>query len=258
MTGTIELVGFYNLIVGALYVYVGLQISKREVPDAARLAHRMFLTWWYALGSVSLIGALNIGLYRVGALHPVYFTIIGQINLLAIVVALLGLLYYMVYIYTGSGKWFKPIIGFYAVFYLLLVALVVWLWSPATDFTDDGWNIVALPESEQELSPVMGLVFVVLLVGPQLAAAIGFIRLGSKLEDVTQRYRVRMVGTAILIWFGLSLVGSLGTIILDEDLTSFDAWQYTQRIIGLGAVLTILAAYKPPKWIQQKFGVTPV
>ncbi len=258
MTDTLALVGTYDFIVGVLYVYVGLQVAKRSVPREAQLAQRMFLVWWYALGSVSLIGALNIILYRLEALNPAYFIIVSQINLLAIVVALLGLLYYMVYIYTGSGRWFKPLVAFYVLFYLSLLGLVAALWNPPTDFTDNGWNIVSLPESDRELSPIAGFAFVVLLIGPQMAAAIGFLRLGPKLEDVTQRYRVRLVGTAILVWFGLSLIASIAGLIADVDLTTADGWQYTQRAIGFGAVLAILAAYKPPKWVQHKFHVEPV
>ncbi len=254
----IEVVGLYNLVVGALYVYVGTQVGKREVPDEARLAQRMFLLWWYALGAVNLIGGLNIGLYLADALAPAYWVVISQLNLLAIVLALLGLLYYMVYIYTGSGKWFKPIISFYAAFYLALLALVVWLWNPPQAFTDNGWAIQTLPESDQELSPAVGLAFVILLVGPQLAAAVAFLRLGPKLDDVTQRYRVRLVGTAILFWFSLSLVSSVVGAVTDIDFATLDAWQYLQRIVGLGAVLTILAAYKPPGWVQRRYGVQAV
>lgn len=258
MVDTLALVGFYDLVVGGLYAYVGSQVSRREVPEEARLAQRMFLVWWFALAASSLLGALNIGLYRAGALHPGYYVAATQANLLAIVLALLGLLYYMVYLYTGTSRWFRPIVVFYVLFYLALLALVAYTWSPPEGFTDDGWSIQALPESDPGLSPAVGTTFVLLLVGPQIAAAVAFLRLAPRLEEPTPRYRVRLVGTAILVWFGTSLVGSLVGILTDVELSDLDAWQVLRRVLGLGAVLVILAAYKPPAWVRRRYGVEAV
>lgn len=257
MADTLALAGFYSLVVGVLYAYVGGQLSRRKVPPEGRLAHRMFMVWWFALAASSLNGALNIGLYRAEALRPAYYLVSTQVGLLAVVLALLGLLYYMVYIYTGSSRWFKPIVAFYVLFYVFLLALVAYLWNPPTGFTDNGWTLQPLPENE-DLNPGVSLFFVLLLIGPQIGAAMAFLRLASKLEDPTSQYRVRLLGTAILLWFGIALVGSLMNILAGMDLSTNNSWQYLTRAIGFSAVLTILAAYKPPRWVQRKYNIEPI
>ena len=258
MVDTLALAGGYSLVVGGLYAFVGSQIARREVPPEALVAHRMFLVWWFAFAASSLLGAINIALYRLDALAPGYYLAATQANILAIVLALLGLLYYMVYLYTGSSRWFRPIVLFYVLFYLALLALVAYRWSPPEGFTDNGWSIQALPEPESDLHPAVAIPFLLLLVGPQIAAAVAFLRLAPRLDEPTPRYRVRLVGTAILLWFGASLVASIVGNLTDVDLSGLDAWQVLTRVLGLSAVLLILAAYKPPAWVRRRYGVESV
>lgn len=257
MVETLPFVGVYNLVVGGLYAYVGSQVARRDVPEGGRLAHRMFILWWSGLAASSLLRALTIGLYLAGALHPTYHLAATQLGLLAVIAALLGLLHYMVHIYTGSARWFRPILVFYVLFYLAVLAFVASAWEPPTGFTDDGWRVEPLPQQDADTSPV-AVVLLLLLLGPQIAAAVAFLRLAPRLDDPTPRYRVKMVGTAILVWFGVSLAGSLTTMLTDLDLARHDAWQVLSRVVGLGAVLTILAAYKPPAWVRRRYGVRPL
>lgn len=257
MVETLPFVGVYNLVVGGLYAFVGSRVARRHVPEDGRLAHRMFTLWWFALAANSLLGALTIGLYLADALHPTYHLAATQLGLLAVITALLGLLHYMVHIYTGSTRWFRPILVFYALFYLAILAFVASSWQPPTGFTDDGWRVQALPQQETDPSPV-AVVLLLLLLGPQIAAAVAFLRLAPRLDDPTPRYRVKMVGGAILVWFGVSLAGSLTGMLTDLDPAGDDAWQVLSRAVGLGAVLAILAAYRPPRWVQRRYGVRPV
>ena len=86
-----------SILSAVIYFYVGHVLSRRRVanPDA-RLAWMLFVIWWYALASSTLIGALLslLGAFNIAGL-PLFVTL-TQVNLLAICVALFGLRYYMI------------------------------------------------------------------------------------------------------------------------------------------------------------------
>jgi hypothetical protein len=68
-------------------------------------------------------------------------------------------------------------------------------------------------------------------------------------SEVTQKYRVLLVSWSIIIWF----LSPLFAIV--AGLAEQDWWQLASRLIGLAAALTILMAYQPPRWLQQRYGI---
>ena len=209
----------------------------------------MFVLWWHALAGSSALGALSLTLYMAGALPIWLHQSISQLSLLLIVAALLGLLYYLIYLYTGSHGALKPLLVGYLLFYVSIIGLVQWIGAPDS-LTDNGWSIMAEPESE--LPTAVSWLFLVFLVGPQIIASIAYLRLYGKATDVTQRYRIALVSGAIIAWFGSSLVASaaeLGTSLV---------WQVISRLLGLAAAFVILSAYLPPAWVQRRLHVRSI
>jgi hypothetical protein len=61
-----------------------------------------------------------------------------------------------------------------------------------------------------------------------------------------------MVSFTLLGWFGSALL-AYGT-----GLSTNPWWQAVSRSIGLVAALLIYAAYRPPGWVQRRWGVRSI
>lgn len=243
---TLLLSALGSVATSALYLYIGLVLRRRRVSAEAHLANGMFVLWWLSLGGVGLLGASMTMLYLAGNLPIWLYQANVSFSLLVIFAALWGLQFYLVYLYTGSKRSFAPLGVFYAVLVLATMALIEYAGTPQA-IIDNGWSLRTVPRLQ--LSPLAGLAFVVVLVGPQVIAAIAYARLYRKARDRTQRYRIALVASAILVWFGSSILAAA------LEANQSIAWQLTSRIISVLGATTILFAYKPPAWVQRRWGI---
>jgi hypothetical protein len=214
------------------------------VSADAQLAGNMFVLWWAALGGLSILSGVMTLLYALGTLRIWLYDTYVVVVLLALFVALWGLQFYLMYLYTGSKRSFTPLGVFYLVFFAFTLGLVQ-LGGTTESIVDNGWSIQAEPGLD--LPPVLGLAFSVALIGPQLVAAIAYGRLYFKTDEPMQRYRIAMVTGAIIVWFGSALLAAA------LQVNTSVGWQAASRIISIMAALAVLAAYKPPKWIEKHF-----
>jgi hypothetical protein len=243
---TLALAATASLLTSALYLYIGHVLSSRPVSAEASLANRMFVVWWRALGTLGLLGVGMLLLYMAGGLQVWMHRTFTTLSLLGLFLALWGLQFYLVYLYTGSRRSFVPLGIFYAVLFVATIGLMEYLGRPER-IVDNGWALRTEPRPE--LGPAFGLGFLLLLVGPQIAAAAAYARLYAKTRDRTQRYRIALITGSIIVWFGSSLVAT-GAQVSDQL-----AYQLASRLIGIAAALAILAAYKPPAWIRRRYGI---
>lgn len=243
---TLLLGSLFALLAAGIYGYVGWRLSKRVVssPDA-RDAWRSFTFWWYGLATSTLInGLLNL----FGALGVAYlplFLTATYVNILVICVALLGLLYYLIYLFTGDQRAFIPLVLFYAIYYILLVYYIT---ASLPSHVDVGrWS--ATVAYRVPLTGPFFLIVIGLLLIPQIIGGLAYFSLYFRLHESTQRYRVLLVSWSIIIWFLSPLIALAG------GLAEQDWWQLASRLIGLAATLTILAAYLPPRWLKDRYGI---
>ncbi|HUR61599.1 MAG TPA: hypothetical protein VM286_04465 [Candidatus Thermoplasmatota archaeon] len=236
------------VLAGAVYAYVGLRISRRRVSGEARTAQVLFCFFWFALAGSSLLRAFQLALYMNGHLAIWLYSGLGQVAVLAIVVALVGLLYYLLYLYTGTNRIAIPLIVYGLVLYATFQALIAW-YGPPPALGDDGWAIQRLPEVK--LQPAAGLLFVAFFLGPQLAAAVAYALLYRKAREPTQRYRIAMVSGGFFVWFGSTFVATgLG---LQGRL-----WQVFSLMLSLAAAMVILLAYLPPPGWRRRWGLRSI
>ncbi len=253
-TTTLAISAFSGLVVAALYTVVGYRLQGRAVSREARTAQNLFIAWWYAIAASSTLTAVTLTAYTAGNLPKWLYQVNSQMGLLALTVALWGLLSYLVYLYTGSRRAHLWIGGFYVLFYVLLQAAVAYF-GPPDQISDNGWTLTTLYEDENgelgvaiQLSRAWIIVILVALVGPQFGAAVAYARLYKRAQDATQRYRIAMISGSIIVWFGTSLVaGSLGV----EGIT----WQVVSRVLSLLAASAILMAYYPPAFLRRRWGL---
>src|SRR5215216_1971242 len=115
----------FSTLSAGIYFYVGWVLSRRHSSTAdSRLAWRLFVVWWYALALSNLISAAQSLLGGLGLIGLPLFTTFTLLNLLAICVALYGLVFYLLYLFTGSRKVLGPLSVFYISYYTLLVYYV--------------------------------------------------------------------------------------------------------------------------------------
>lgn len=236
----------FALVSAGIYGYVGWRLSKRIVSSSeGRLAWTSFTLWWYGLAVTTLIGAL---LNLFGALSvtslPLFVTA-TYINILPACIALWGLLYYLIYLFTGNRRSLLPLAVFYIIYYVLLVYYTT---ASIPESVEVGrWSTTLIYRT-----PLRGPFFVilaVLLFFPQIIGSIAYFTLYFRVTDVTQKYRILLVSGSIIVWF-LSPYAALAAGLAEQDW-----WQLVSRFIGLAAALTILMAYLPPHWLKQRYGI---
>lgn len=229
-----------------IYLYVGRVLSRRRQTSwEATVAWTLFIVWWYALGAATLSGALLslLGAFRIAGL-PVFVTF-NLVNFLAICVALFGLMFYLLYLFTGNYRLLGPLAAFYIAYYILLVYYVQA--RMPVDVTVNRWNAGIV--YQKEASGPLFLITLLLLVLPQILGSLAYFTLYFRVQNPTQKYRIFLVSWSIIIWFTSALLASLAGI------GQQDWWQVSSRLIGLGAALTILMAYQPPSMVKRRFGI---
>lgn len=239
----------FSILSAVIYFYVGRVLSRRHVanPDA-RLAWMLFVVWWYALASSTLSGAVLslLGAFNLAGLA--LFVTLNQVNLLAICVALFGLMYYLLYLFTGSRRLLLPLSIFYIFYYILVIYFVqarvpigvtVGRWSAGIEF-------------EKAATGPLYLIVLLLLIFPQVIGSLAYFSLYFRVTTTTQKYRILLVSWSILIWFLSAFLASIA------GLGQQDWWQVTSRLIGLAASLAILLAYDPIAWIRRRLGVNSI
>ena len=236
-----------STLCGGIYFYVGRVLSRRhsESPNS-RLAWRMFVAWWYALASATLLGAALNLLGAIGAVRLALFTTITIINFLALCVALYSLMFYLLYLFTGNRRVLGPLSVFYVAYYGFLVYYVQA--GDPISVAVERWQASLVYQNELR-GPII-TVALLLLLFPPIIGALAYFMLYFQIEPATQRYRIVLVSWSIIVWFLSAFLASIA------GLSDQDWWQILSRLIGLGAALAILFAYQPPSWVKRRFGVT--
>lgn len=237
-----------RLAASVVYAIVAMLITRRPVDPDARLAQYGFAFWWLgiaALGIVSIPSGLGWNVVESGLLAWrawIYF-VFG-----VVFVALAGLLYYLLYLYTGRRALWRSVVLFYA----LLMAFTAYLVEGFGPYvgTEDGTTTVLF---EQEHPPLLLLVLSLSLSLPPLAAALAYFLLLFRLEDRESRYRIMLVSGGLGAWFFYSVLATIFRFITDTQ-TSY-VGNVVGQLFGLLAALLVLLAFAPPpsvrRWIDR-------
>ncbi len=239
----------FSFASAGIYYFVGRSLSRRRLSSAdAYLAWNLFILWWYALAGSSLTsGALSL-LGGLGITDLPIFLTFTQANLLAACAALYGLVYYLLYLFTGNRKILLPLTIFYVLYYLLLT--YYFNWSLPLRVEVGRWSADLVYQNQQ-----LGFFYafmLILLVCPQIFGSVAYFTLFFRAREITQKYRIVLVSGSIFVVFVSPILASI------FGWTHYDGWQIASRLIGLGATTTILLAYWPIRWIKHRFGVTSI
>lgn len=246
---TLLFAALFDFVAAGIYIYVGWQLGRRQLSgQEAQLAWRLFIVWWFGLGATTLIGGVMNLLGAAGFTSLALFVGLTHLNLLSICAALWGLLYYLLYLFTGKKQFLAPLSLFYVAYYILLVYYLNF--SRPTGVILEAWHVTL--QYEKPPAGFFLMLVLIFLVFPQIIGSGAYFSLYSKVQEPTQKYRILLVSWSIIIWFSSAFLASL---------TGFSEqywWQIAARLIGLAAAFAIYLAYFPPGWIKQRYHVRSI
>lgn len=243
MASTLLLLQSALLILTALvYAYVGRRILARPIEGDGRLAARLFGVWWFTLAGIQVLNATRtvLGAFDVRDL-AVHVTLMHAM-LALLCIALASLLYYLIYLLTGSKGSLWAIMAGYVAYYLFIEWIVAAGAPSAVEISARGAEIVYARELPQPWTDIAAA----LLLGPPLVASIGYFSLFFRVPGRLQRYRIGLVSLTIFGWFMTSVAAT------STGLSRVGWWPVAGAFIGLAAAGAIFAAYHPPRWIEAR------
>jgi hypothetical protein len=232
----------FAVVSAVLFGYAGRVQMKRQVMGEARLALQLFAIWWYALAAITVVGSVFNILAGLGKTDIALWQVYTYLAIAGICLALWGLLYYLLYLFTGNRAWL-PILSIFYIFVYVLVLYFVQVSQPI-GVKHDEWS-AQLEYANQQDSPI-SIALVLFIIAPQILAGLAYFSLFFRVRERAQRFRIAIVSWSIVAWFSSSLV-----VAFSPELQTSDGWQVTSRLIGLTAASLIVMAYRPPRGIQR-------
>lgn len=233
---------------GVLFATVGALTLRREARGEARGAIRGFAAWWLGAAIVLSLSGVGTLLGLAGVLDPAVHTALLHLRAVPISIGAFGLLYYLLYLYTGTTRWRLPLAAFYAVQFAFTIYYFQSLAPLRVEPT--AWEIRIASTGTPDAA--VSVAFGVLLAAPVLAAAAAYASLLRYLTDRTHRFRVGVVSLAFFQWFGAILVGFLA------GWTTREWFFLVYTVPGLLAAVLVLVAYRPPRLVRDRLRVEPV
>jgi hypothetical protein len=237
---TLALAGALGVVTGVAFLIVGRAVHARPVSDESRLARFGAAAWWWALGSYLVLqGGVTLAAAQ-GALTLEAFLLSRLLANPLLCLAVWGITYYLVHLFTGSRTAAVYLGALYAV---VLAVFYVSTFEPGRTLRVEPW-IVGL-DAGGDLQRV-----VYAMVGlPPILASIAYLSLLAKVKEPMQRYRIVLVAGTILAYIGSGLVAFLGT----DDTLKF----IVLVVFGMGAAAASLLAYYPPRFVVRRLGGDP-
>jgi hypothetical protein len=229
---------------GAVFVGVGFRLAQRPTTARAERAAKQFALFWIALGSALVATGLERILAGLDSLPlPLPATVL-YLEVLLICVALWGLVAFLVYAFTGRDSSLSLGV-FYAGYYVFLLYGITAARPDGYSISEGSVNVTYA----NQFSVPFGLVLVVLLFLPELAATVAYLSLATRVRDVTIRYRIGLVGLGLLL---LLVVGSL---LPQVGVLSGVVHTVVVSLIDAVSASIVFLAYFPPLSVRRRLAL---
>lgn len=242
----------FDVAFAGLYYGMAKAISKRRVSGEAQWALYGFTVWWAALAvSSGLTVAGKLVQHFIGWSIPAYMGYVA-VAIVIIMYALAGLQYYLLYLVTGKWGAWKPVVGYY----LLMIGYTMYFifaGDPSSIGMDHSTGSIDVEYANPIEDTPQAMIFSLALLLPVTIGALAYASFFFKVEDRSQKFRVAMVSIGFIVWFGVALAGSVG----GTDSTSL-WWTLLSRVVALVAIWMNYQAFRPNKWMQEKFNIQPI
>lgn len=233
--------GLVDLIIAGVYTWVGRRFTARDFSRDVRPAATAFATWWYALALTGLFaGALSLAV-AFGMRDLVPARTLLQLASITFVVAMWGLLRYLLFVLTGRLGTGLLLALVYAAYFAIIVYDEAQRLPVGVDAT--GWRPV-LSYANPPLGSMVALTSLLLVV-PQGLASLAYLTLAFRVPDRRTRYRVALVAPTIMLW-------SVSVLFISRpELAPGDASQVISRAFVLLTAGALLLAYGPPAPVER-------
>ena len=238
--------GIVALVTALIYAYVARLVLARRLSSEGHRANLAFATWWWTLGAVQLLAGAYTLPAAFGLRDLALVVTLLNLLLLLIAVALGALVYFLVYLYTGSQRAFWPIAVGYSILGVAMLYLVAWMQPTGFDEAKGAGELVYTRRLEGFAAILFGLV----VSGPVLLATIGYGSLYFRATLRAQRLRIATIAGAFVVWFGWSLVS--GVLQLQEKHPNSRPLFVVNSALSVGVPLVVTLAYRPPRWIRER------
>lgn len=218
-----------DLLSFVLYARVGQLVSRAIRRDEAH-ARDGFAIFWHGVALVNLLQAILILMAVAGRASDGIAEAFWQARIALALGSFGGIVYYLLYIWTGSRRWLFPTALFYITTFLLMMAWMAQSGSPSMKL--DAWrvNLDYPTQSEGALYRTVVLMF---FLPPALAAA-SYALVLRHTKEPQRRRRVALVSVSLGAYFTGLLIGYLDT--------DFAHWGLVENLIGIAAAVIVMHA----------------
>lgn len=227
----------------SLALYFGVaSLVRREYPESPGRAREAFATFWYGVG---LVNGLQAALELVAVFHDPGVDLAFAVWNTRIAVALAsfaGLVYYLLYVYTGSRRLFWPTLLFYVLTFLLMQ---VWLVQSDPVGTDVSHWRVDLKFAHADQGPLYKLVVLMFFL-PPVVASVAYALVVRMTREPSQRYRARLLAGSLGVYFLGLTAGYLSP--------GWPWWGLVENLLGLAAGGAAILALRPPAAVRGQAG----
>lgn len=232
-----------SILAAFVLTWLGRVVSSRTGSTrGTQLAGSMFGLWWYALAASTAVSGFA-DLLVIFADAPLRLRVgLELVNLVAICMGLAGLLFYLVFLYTGRPIWFWPLTIFYALYCGTLLRTLM-RWEPV-GVAVGAWETSVVYARSASEATTLWLLF--LLIGPQLLASLALFALSTRLPASASRVRLLVVATAIFAWFGSTFLA------MAFGVSSNPVWEVVALFIPLSVGAGVLLVHRPPPWLERR------
>lgn len=228
--GTLLAAALLTFGAGVAYLAVGVSFARQAKAKGHALG--LFSLFWLAIGFYGLTdGAWSVA---VPLFDPplAYGVTILLLKTLAGCVGFFGLVYYLLYVYTGDKRLLLPLAGFYVLVYL--VVLYGYLAAEPVGQQAFAWRSGLVYANPGTFLDTLG---VLALFAPPLLASIAYARLVPKATDPRQRLRAFTVALSLGAFFGGLLIGwTIGS--------AWYWWPLFEKVLGLATGVAVVGAMR--------------
>lgn len=231
-----------NLAAAVLCLGIGASLARRATQGPARRASILFSVWWIALAADMILSNVPRMLVLAGYAPPPLIVAVTYAVVVAMCLMFWGLVYYLVYLFTGRERAFWPVTIFYAVTFLLATAFIASLHP--TGATPKGGIAYA-----NQPTPLGALLWSLSILVPPIVGSLAYGTLVFRVKNAFRRYRIALVSTSMFLWFTTALVANAPG--------GSDALRAGGLGIGLLALLGLTFAYFPPAALRRRLDIEP-